>query len=107
MTGQLAAVVAVTILAVISPGADFAMTVRTTALHGRAGGLRCAIGIALGVLVHTAYTMVGVGVVVTRTPQLLTGLKYAGAAYLVYIGYKTFRAGRPEITATAGRGAPH
>ncbi|MFF0277976.1 LysE family translocator [Streptomyces sp. NPDC004330] len=88
--GQLIAVAVITVLAVISPGADFAMTVRNSYLYGRTAGVLAAAGIALGVLVHVTYTMLGVGLLVSRTPVLFTAMKLIGAAYLVYIGYKTF-----------------
>ncbi|MCH0539779.1 LysE family transporter [Streptomyces sp. MUM 203J] len=94
--GQIIAVAVITVLAVISPGADFAMTVRNSCLYGRTAGLLCALGISLGVLVHVAYTMLGVGLLVSRTPTLFTVMKIVGAAYLVYIGYKTFVA-RTEV----------
>ncbi|MEV4942919.1 LysE family translocator [Streptomyces zaomyceticus] len=88
--GQLIAVAVITVLAVISPGADFAMTVRNSYLYGRTAGVLAAVGIALGVLVHVTYTMLGVGLLVSRTPVLFTAMKLIGAAYLVYIGYRTF-----------------
>ncbi|MFC9395810.1 LysE family translocator [Streptomyces sp. NPDC057027] len=88
--GQLIAVAVITVLAVISPGADFAMTVRNSYLYGRTAGVLAAVGIAAGVLVHVTYTMLGVGLLVSRTPMLFTAMKLIGAAYLVYIGYKTF-----------------
>ncbi|MFH8715156.1 LysE family translocator [Streptomyces zaomyceticus] len=88
--GQLIAVAVITILAVISPGADFAMTVRNSYLYGRTAGVLAAVGIALGVLVHVTYTMLGVGLLVSRTPMLFTAMKLIGAAYLMYIGYRTF-----------------
>ncbi|MFE0703191.1 LysE family translocator [Streptomyces sp. NPDC058872] len=88
--GQLVAVAVITVLAVISPGADFAMTVRNSYLYGRTAGVLAAVGISLGVLVHVTYTMLGVGLLVTRTPALFTAMKLVGAAYLVYVGYKTF-----------------
>ncbi|MFI6689751.1 LysE family translocator [Streptomyces sp. NPDC050485] len=88
--GQLIAVAVITILAVISPGADFAMAVRNSYLYGRTAGILAAVGISLGVLVHVTYTMLGVGLLVTRTPALFTAMKLVGAGYLVFIGYKTF-----------------
>ncbi|MET9933563.1 MULTISPECIES: LysE family transporter [unclassified Streptomyces] len=88
--GQLVAVAVITVLAVISPGADFAMTVRNSYLYGRTAGVLAAVGIALGVLVHVTYTMLGVGLLVSRSPALFTAMKLIGAAYLVYVGYRTF-----------------
>ena len=84
------AVVLITILAVISPGADFAIVTKNSYLYGRQIGILTALGIALGVLVHVSYTLVGVAVVLKFAPNLLTYIKYLGAFYLIYIGYKTF-----------------
>lgn len=84
------AVVLITILAVISPGADFAIVTKNSYLYGRQIGILTALGIALGVLVHVSYTLVGVAVVLKFAPNLLTFIKYLGAFYLIYIGYKTF-----------------
>ena len=46
------AVIMITILAVISPGADFAIVTKNSYLYGRSIGVLTSIGIALGVLVH-------------------------------------------------------
>ena len=87
---ELIAVAIITILAVISPGADFALVTRNSYLYGRHAGLLAAIGIALGVQVHVTYTMLGVGLLITNSPGLFTLIKIFGALYLVYIGGKTF-----------------
>ncbi|MDC8756175.1 LysE family translocator [Janthinobacterium fluminis] len=89
---ELLAVAAITILAVISPGADFAMVTRNSYLHGRHAGLLAAAGIALGVQVHVIYTMLGVGLLIAHSPTLFVAIKLAGAAYLVYTGCRTFMA---------------
>lgn len=86
---ELLAVAVITILAVISPGADFAMVTRNSLLHGRRAGALCALGIALGVQVHVFYTMFGVGLLIAHAPTLLHGIKLVGAAYLVWIGWRT------------------
>ncbi len=87
---ELLAVALITVLAVISPGADFAMTVRNSYLYGRTPGLLSAAGISLGVLVHVTYTILGVGLLISHSPSVFTAIKLAGAAYLVFIGCKTF-----------------
>ncbi|MGJ7417598.1 LysE family translocator [Streptomyces cinereoruber] len=103
--GQLIAVAVITVLAVISPGADFAMTVRNSYLYGRTAGVLAAVGIALGVLVHVTYTMLGVGLLVSRSPALFTAMKLVGAAYLVYIGYRTFvTKARVDVDLSDGEG---
>ncbi|GGN56613.1 lysine transporter LysE [Streptomyces albiflavescens] len=86
------AVAVITVLAVIAPGADFAMVVRNSYLYGRRTGLFAATGVAAGVLVHVTYTMLGVGLLIASSTALFTVIKLIGAAYLVYIGVRTFRA---------------
>ncbi|GAB2842119.1 LysE family transporter [Streptomyces deserti] len=93
---ELLAVAVITVLAVIAPGADFAMIVRNSYLYGRRTGLLGAAGVAAGVLVHVTYTMLGVGLLIASSTFLFTVIKLVGAAYLVYIGVRTFRA-RGEV----------
>lgn len=83
-------VIMITILAVISPGADFAIVTKNSYLYGRSVGVLTSIGIALGVLIHVTYTLVAVAIVMKLAPNFLTIIKYLGALYLIYIGYKTF-----------------
>ncbi len=87
---ELIAVAVITILATISPGPDFAMVTRNSYLYGRNPGLLAALGIALGVQVHVFYTMFGIGLIIAHSPELFTLIKMVGAAYLIYIGWKTF-----------------
>ncbi|MGW7051272.1 LysE family translocator [Streptomyces sp. NPDC054887] len=98
---EIAAVAVITLLAVISPGADFAMVVRNSCLYGRTTGLFAAAGVAAGVLVHVTYTMLGVGLLIASSTELFTAIKLAGAAYLVYIGVRTFTA-RADLTVDLG-----
>lgn len=87
---ELFAVALITVLAVISPGPDFAMVTRYSYLFGRRIGLVCALGIALGVQVHVFYTMFGVSLLAHYAQPVLQGIKLAGACYLIYMGWKTF-----------------
>ncbi|MEU9575930.1 LysE family translocator [Streptomyces chilikensis] len=102
---ELTAVAVITVLAVISPGADFAMIVRNSCLYGRTAGLLAAAGIGLGVLVHVSYTVLGVGLLLSGTPAVLTAVRIAGACYLVWIGWQTFRS-RVEVDTSGGPGEP-
>ncbi len=87
---ELIAVALITLLAVISPGPDFAMVTRYSYLFGRRTGLICALGIALGVQVHVFYTMFGVSLLAHYAQPVLQGIRLAGACYLIYMGWKTF-----------------
>lgn len=84
------AIVVITILASVSPGPGFAIVTKNSYLHGRTVGIMTAIGIALGLLVHVVYTLVGVAFIIKASPNFFTVIKFVGAAYLIYVGYKTF-----------------
>ncbi|MEK1866892.1 MAG: LysE family transporter, partial [Ensifer adhaerens] len=77
---ELLAVVTITIFAVISPGPDFAMVTRNSLLLSRRAGVLTALGIAAGVWVHVAYTLLGVGLLIRQSLFLFTVLKFVGAA---------------------------
>lgn len=84
---ELIAVAVITVLAVISPGPDFAMVTRNSYAHGRGSGLMTALGIACGVQVHVCYTMLGIALVITQSPLLFMAVKLLGAGYLIWLGW--------------------
>lgn len=101
---ELFTVATITILAVISPGADFAMVSRNSMMMSRRAGVLTAVGISLGVLVHVAYSLLGVGLIISRSAVLFGLIKYLGAAYLVFLGVSMIRA-RPATHGAAPRPA--
>ena len=101
---ELVTVATITVLAVVSPGADFAMVTRNSMLLSRRAGVLTAAGISLGVLVHVAYSLLGVGLVISRSAMLFNLIKYLGAAYLVWLGIGMLRA-RP-VRPGCGSAAP-
>ena len=88
---ELIAVITITLLAVISPGPDFAMVTRNSLMLSRRAGVLTALGIGLGVLVHVTYTLVGMGLLIQQSLWLFNAIKLAGAVYLVYLGVKMLR----------------
>lgn len=103
---EIVAVAVITLLATISPGPDFAMVTRNSYRYGRQAGVLAACGIAAGVQIHVCYTMFGVGVLIAEVPQLFFAIKIAGAAYLVYVGWKTF-SNRTQLALAADTSAAH
>lgn len=89
---ELIAVITITLLAVISPGPDFAMVTRNSLMLSRRAGVLTALGIGLGVLVHVTYTLVGVGLLIQQSLWLFNAIKLVGAVYLIYLGVKMLRA---------------
>ncbi len=60
---------------------------------GRAAGLVSAMGIAVGTLVHVAAATLGLSALLVSSASAFTLVKYAGAAYLIYLGIRTLRGG--------------
>jgi RhtB (resistance to homoserine/threonine) family protein len=89
------------LLAVVSPGPDFAVVSKNSLAHSRRIGVWSALGVALGILVHVTYCVVGLGFVLSRTPGLFALIRVAGALYLLYTGWKCLRA-TPAGAAPAG-----
>ena len=95
-------------LAVASPGPDFAMVARQSIIWGRATAVRASAGIGLGILFHSVYCLLGLGLLLTRSGTAFNTVKYLGAGYLVWIGLAAFRAKppRPETPADAAGDRP-
>uniref|UniRef100_UPI003F4960AB LysE family translocator n=1 Tax=Cupriavidus yeoncheonensis TaxID=1462994 RepID=UPI003F4960AB len=81
-------VITITLLAVISPGPDFAMVTRNSLMLSRRSGVLTALGIGLGVTVHVSYTLLGVGLLISQSLWLFNAMKLVGAMYLIYLGVK-------------------
>lgn len=103
---ELFAVAAITILAVISPGPDFAMVTRNSYSFGRYNGLIAALGIACGVQIHVFYTVFGIAVIITHSPILFMAMKVLGAGYLIYLGVKSLTNAGSLAIGNAGGSAP-
>ncbi|KVL10910.1 LysE family translocator [Burkholderia sp. MSMB1826] len=99
---ELIVVVTITLLAVISPGPDFAMVTRNSLMLSRRSGVLTACGIGLGVIVHVSYTLLGVGLLIRQSAWLFDTVKLIGAIYLVYLGARMLmtKAGGVQADAT-------
>jgi threonine/homoserine/homoserine lactone efflux protein len=83
---ELYSVAIITLLAVISPGPDFAMVSKVALLKGRREGIGCALGISAAIGVHLTYTLLGLGIVFANNAWVLNTLRYLGALYLIWLG---------------------
>jgi threonine/homoserine/homoserine lactone efflux protein len=84
----LIAFVAAAGLLTITPGLDTAMVLRTVAVEGPRTAALAALGIILGCLVWGAAVALGLGVLLAASSLAYTVLKWAGAAYLTWLGIK-------------------
>lgn len=82
------------VLAAIAPGADFACVLRESVSFGRWAGIASAIGVGSAIMIHVAYTVTGVGLIVAQSVLIFTIVKWCGAAYLVYLGVRSLTASR-------------
>ncbi len=96
---EFATLMAVFGLAAVTPGPDFAMVVRQSVAHGRRAGILTSLGVGSAILFHAAYTIAGLGLVVAHSLLAFNFLKWAGAAYLIYVGVRTWRAAPPDLDA--------
>ena len=104
---QLAVIAGITWLAVVSPGPDFVMIARNSALYGRVAGIAAAAGIAVGVQVHVLFAIFGLVLVEMHAPAFLGAVQLAGAAFLVFLGIRTMRAGALVDSALAAAARQH
>jgi RhtB (resistance to homoserine/threonine) family protein len=80
------------LLAVISPGPDFILVSRNSLIYSRKTAIYTAVGLSLGILVHVAYSLVGIALIISKSILIFSIIKYLGAAYLIYIGINSLRA---------------
>lgn len=78
-------------ISLISPGPDFAITVKNSLIYSRRSGLLTALGISVGCLFHISYTLLGLALLIAKTPLLLQIIQFLGAGYLFYIGFNHLR----------------
>jgi RhtB (resistance to homoserine/threonine) family protein len=83
--------------AVISPGPDFAIVLRHSIAYGKKAALLTSVGIAIGLLIHICYSLLGIGILIKTIPWLFNILIYVAAAYLGYLGWQALQS-RPNLT---------
>ena len=88
------------LLAAISPGPDFVVTVRNSLCYSRRAGIFTALGISLALCVHLFYCAAGIGYIISTSVVLFSILKLLGAAYLIYLGVSSFIAKGSRIDLT-------
>ena len=91
-------------LLTLSPGASMALVSAVAVADGRRAAAITTLGIATGIIVHSAASGLGLSVLLATSPEAFTLMKIAGAIYLAYLGIRTLlRVGRPRATAREGR----
>jgi threonine/homoserine/homoserine lactone efflux protein len=86
---------------IATPGQDMIYVISRSLAQGRLAGVASAIGVCIGILVHTALASLGVGAILHSSEALFLALKLAGAVYLVYLGIRMLLSRGPASLGTA------
>lgn len=76
------------VLGLMSPGPAFALVAKNSLVHSRNIGFMTSLGISVGVLIHIAYTSLGLGTLIKQHHDIYSAFKMLAIAYLVYLGTK-------------------
>ena len=93
------------LLAVASPGPDFAIVLRQSLSHGRRAAIWTSVGVGTAILLHVSYSLLGIGLVLSSSSLAVTAVKYAGAAYLAWLGVQALRTKSTPAAFDAGGSA--
>jgi threonine/homoserine/homoserine lactone efflux protein len=83
---QLLAFLGVSVLVIVTPGPDTAVTVRSALLGGRRAGVFTALGVGTGQACWTLAASAGVTALLVASEPAFAAVKLAGAVYLVFLG---------------------
>jgi threonine/homoserine/homoserine lactone efflux protein len=95
---------------IVSPGPDFALTVRNTVARGKRAGLKTSAGVVSGQLVWACAAAAGIAALLVASRPAFLALRLVGAAYLVFLGMHSLVAawrGRPAHLGTSRGGSPY
>jgi threonine/homoserine/homoserine lactone efflux protein len=89
----------------LTPGQDTLYILGRSAAQGKQAGMLSALGILTGILIHTLLAATGLSVILATSAPAFTVVKFAGAAYLIWLGIGFLtkaggRSGQPEPPAT-------
>lgn len=90
-TSQLAYFLGASILLTIAPGPDNVFVVTQGITRGRKAAVLTAIGMCSGISVHTTAAALGISAVFYSSAVAFSMVKFAGAAYLLFLAWKTVR----------------
>ncbi len=101
--------IAASVLA-ITPGPSILYVMARTVAGGRTDGVASTLGTAAGGLVHVMISAIGLAAVLAASAEAFTLIKLLGAAYLIYLGFRTIREAnvsmmQPRLKASGSRRA--
>ena len=88
---QLSFYIVAAVLLAITPGPGIFYVAARTLAGGRAEGVSSSVGTGVGGMVHVAAGAAGVSAIVLASAEVFTAMKFVGAAYLIWLGFRTIR----------------
>ncbi|MFJ8234934.1 LysE family translocator [Ureibacillus sp. NPDC094379] len=79
------------IVLTLMPGPDNLFTLAQSMAKGKSAGIYTTLGLCTGLLVHITAATIGISAVIYQSVFAFTVVKYVGAAYLLFLAYKSFR----------------
>ncbi|ADW18100.1 Lysine exporter protein (LYSE/YGGA) [Desulfobulbus propionicus DSM 2032] len=101
--GTLILFASASLLLALAPGPDNIFVLTQSALKGKLVGLVVTLGLCTGLVVHTSAVALGVAAIFQASALAFNLLKFAGAAYLLYLAWGAFRAGTSSLESEASR----
>src|SRR5882757_11121035 len=86
----------------VTPGPDMLLIASRSASQGRASGFATLAGIQVGTYCHALAAALGLSQLFLIVPVAYDIVRYAGAAYLLWLAWKTFRSDGTMLAPTAG-----
>ena len=103
--GRFAAWIAVAVFLIVTPGPDTALIIRNALKAGARAASSSALGVGVGSSLWATASVLGLAVLLETSELAFNALKYAGAAYLFYLGLRTiFSTMRPTSETVAALG---
>ncbi|OUM85974.1 MAG: LysE family translocator [Caldibacillus debilis] len=79
------------ILLTLAPGPDILFVIAQSLSRGKAAGIVTAAGLCTGLVVHISAAVLGISAAIYRSALLFSAVKYMGAAYLLYLAWRSFK----------------
>jgi len=90
MISTLLIIASITFVAMMSPGPDMMLIIKHSGARDRRPVVSCISGICCGVSVHITFSILGIAAVIAASAKVYSIMKFAGAAYLIYLGMRSF-----------------
>lgn len=91
---------AASVALISTPGQDFILVMSRSVTQGQSAGVVTALGISVGLTVHTLLATLGLGVILRTSEWLFFAVKLVGAAYLIYLGVQSLLSAKDKLALT-------